>query len=295
MIMNKLISKGQLIVVGYVILFIMVSLIIKSCTADTSIRASVLPLVVEVGSPIRFSDSTYNASNVLWEFGNGDVSKEKSGEYVFKESGHYQVRLTVEKEKVCFMVNVKEERTERRKQSVKIKAPSTVVQNERVVFMAVGDSDNWRWEFGETGQVDSQEQNPIHVYSRVGVYEVRLMAANMMYPIIHTIEVKPEFAIDESTDVDVQASDDFKERLQQIIDERNVFNANYNYLLRNHLDGNSNVMVLINGTNENDFYSYCNGLKIMGKQQSTVILDVNPERDSNGRIKRLLVNQVVKN
>ncbi len=293
--MNKLISKGQLIVVGYVILFIMVSLIIKSCTADTSIRASVLPLVVEVGSPIRFSDSTYNASNVLWEFGNGDVSKEKSGEYVFKESGHYQVRLTVEKEKVCFMVNVKEERTERRKQSVKIKAPSTVVQNERVVFMAVGDSDNWRWEFGETGQVDSQEQNPIHVYSRVGVYEVRLMAANMMYPIIHTIEVKPEFAIDESTDVDVQASDDFKERLQQIIDERNVFNANYNYLLRNHLDGNSNVMVLINGTNENDFYSYCNGLKIMGKQQSTVILDVNPERDSNGRIKRLLVNQVVKN
>lgn len=293
--MNKLISKGQLIVVGYVILFIMVSLIIKSCTADTSIRASVLPLVVEVGSPIRFSDSTYNASNVLWEFGNGDVSKEKSGEYVFKESGHYQVRLTVEKEKVCFMVNVKEERTERRKQSVKIKAPSTVVQNERVVFMAVGDSDNWRWEFGETGQVDSQEQNPIHVYSRVGVYEVRLMAANMMYPIVHTIEVKPEFAIDESTDVDVQASDDFKERLQQIIDERNVFNANYNYLLRNHLDGNSNVMVLINGTNENDFYSYCNGLKIMGKQQSTVILDVNPERDSNGRIKRLLVNQVVKN
>lgn len=293
--MNKLISKGQLIVVGYVILFIMVSLIIKSCTADTSIRASVLPLVVEVGSPIRFSDSTYNASNVLWEFGNGDVSKEKSGEYVFKESGHYQVRLTVEKEKVCFMVNVKEERTERRKQSVKIKAPSTVVQNERVVFMAVGDSDNWRWEFGETGQVDSQEQNPIHVYSRVGIYEVRLMAANMMYPIIHTIEVKPEFAIDESTDVDVQASDDFKERLQQIIDERNVFNANYNYLLRNHLDGNSNVMVLINGTNENDFYSYCNGLKIMGKQQSTVILDVNPERDSNGRIKRLLVNQVVKN
>ena len=47
--------------------------------------------------------------------------------------------------------------------------------------------------------------------------------------------------------------------------------------------------------NENDFYSYCNGLKIMGKQQSTVILDVNPERDSNGRIKRLLVNQVAKN
>ena len=84
----------------------------------------------------------------------------------------------------------------------------------------------------------------------------------------------------------------FKKRLQQIIDERNVFNSNYNYLLRYYLSGNSNVIVLINGTNENDFYSYCNGLKIMGKQQSTVIMDVNIERDKSGKIKRLLVNQV---
>ena len=36
----------------------------------------------------------------------------------------------------------------------------------------------------------------------------------------------------------------------------------------------------------------CNGLKILGKQQSTVIMDVNIERDKNGKIKRLLVNQV---
>ena len=161
--------------------------------------------------------------------------------------------------------------------------------------MADGDSDNWRWEFGESGQVDSQEQNPIYVYSKVGVYEVKLMAANMMYPIVHTIEVMPEFAIDESSDVDVQTSDEFRIRLQQIIDERNVFNKNYNYLLKRYLNKNSNVSVLINGTNENDFYSYCNGLKILGKQQSTVIMDVNIERDKNGKIKRLLVNQVSSN
>lgn len=272
---------------------VLMSLIIKFCCFETKIRASVFPLDVEVGKPICFSDSTNNVTKVLWEFGNGDVSREKKGSYTFNEVGHYQLRLTLDgNHKICFMVNVRDRKVDRKKQIVKIKAPSTVVQNERVVFMAMGDSDNWRWEFGETGQVDSQERNPIYVYSKVGVYEVKLMASNMMYPIVHTIEVLPEFAIDESTDVDSQASDEFKERLQQIIDERNVFNTNYNYLLRNHLGGNSDVMVLINGANENDFYSYCNGLKIMGKQQSTVILDVNPERDSNGRIKRLLVNQV---
>lgn len=294
--MNKLFSKGQLSILATILLLIVVSMIIKSCSSEVNIRASVSPLNVEIGNPIRFSDSTYNASEVFWEFGNGEISQEKCGSYTFKEIGNYRVRLTVDKEKSqCFVVNVKERKTGRNNRFVKIKAPSSVVQNERVVFMADGDSDNWRWEFGESGQVDSQEQNPIYVYSKVGVYDVKLMASNMMYPVVHTIEVLPEFAIDESTDTDVQASDEFKERLQQIIDERNVFNANYNYLLRHYLSGDSNVIVLINGTNENDFYSYCNGLKIMGKQQSTVIIDVNPERDANGKIKRLLVNQYSSN
>ncbi len=294
--MNKLFSKGQMIVVAMMLSMVVLAIIVRSCTAGDPIRASVSPLDVEVGASIRYSDSTYNTSHILWEFGNGDNSHEKNGLYTFTEPGRYQVRLIVNREKSqCFIVNVRERRSVRNNKLIKIKAPSKVVQNERVVFMADGDSDNWRWEFGESGQVDSQEQNPIYVYSKVGVYEVKLMAGNMLYPVVHTIEVMPEFAIDESTDVDTQASDEFKKRLQQIIDERNVFNSNYNYLLRYYLSGNSNVMVLINGTNENDFYSYCNGLKIMGKQQSTVIMDVNIERDKRGNIKRLLVNQVSKN
>lgn len=294
--MNKLFSKGQMIVVAMMLSMVVLAIIVRSCTAGDPIRASVSPLDVEVGASIRYSDSTYNTSHILWEFGNGDNSHEKNGLYTFMEPGRYQVRLIVNREKSkCFIVNVRERRSVRNNKLIKIKAPSKVVQNERVVFMADGDSDNWRWEFGESGQVDSQEQNPIYVYSKVGVYEVKLMAGNMLYPVVHTIEVMPEFAIDESTDVDTQASDEFKKRLQQIIDERNVFNSNYNYLLRYYLSGNSNVMVLINGTNENDFYSYCNGLKIMGKQQSTVIMDVNIERDKRGNIKRLLVNQVSKN
>ncbi len=294
--MNKLLSKGQLIVYGTMSLIIILSVIVKSCAADIPIHASISPLDVEIGSSIRFSDSTYNTSHILWEFGNGDISHEKTGTYTFKEVGHYQVRLIVNREKSqCFMVNVRESRSGRNSRSVKIKAPSKVVQNERVVFIADGDSDDWRWEFGETGQVDSQEQNPIYVYSKVGVYNVKLMAGNMMYPIVHTIEVLPEFAIDENSDIDATTCDEFKNRLQQIIDEKNVFNENCKYLLRKYLHWNSNVPVLINGTKENDFHSYCNGLNIMGKQQSTVIMDVNIERDKNGRIKRLLVNQVFNN
>ena len=249
--MNKLFSKGRMIVAAMMLSLIVLAIIFRSCTAGDPIRASVSPLDVEAGTSIRYSDSTYNTSHILWEFGNGDNSHEKTGLYTFTEPGRYQVRLIVNREKSqCFIVNVREKRIAKNNRLVKIKAPSKVVQNERVVFMADGDSDNWRWEFGESGQVDSQERNPIYVYSKVGVYEVKLMAGNMMYPVVHTIEVMPEFAIDESTDVDTQASDEFKKRLQQIIDERNVFNSNYNYLLRYYLSGNSNVIVLINGTND---------------------------------------------
>ena len=82
--MNKLFSKGQLIVVAMMLILIGGSLIIKSCTAGISIRASVSPLDVELGSPIRYSDSTYNTSHILWEFGNGDISYNKTGFYTFK-------------------------------------------------------------------------------------------------------------------------------------------------------------------------------------------------------------------
>ena len=296
MIMGKIFTKGNLIVFGAMSLLILASVIINYTFSDVPIRASISPLYVEVGSPIRYSDSTYKASHILWEFGNGDVSNDKNGFYTFKEPGVYQVRLIINREKSQnFLVNVKESRGRKDNKLVRIKAPSKVVQNESVVFMADGDSDNWSWEFGESGKVDSQERNPVYVYSKVGTYEVKLMAANMMYPVVHTIEVVPEFILVDPENPDDKAREDIKKRLQQIIDEQNVFNKNYEYLLKKYLSKNPNVPVLINGTNENDFSSYCYGLKIKGKQQSTVIMEVNFERDKNKKIKRVMVNQVSSN
>ena len=102
---------------------------------------------------------------------------------------------------------------------VRIEAPSMVFQNERVIFMADGDSDNWSWEFGDSGKVDSWEQNPIHVYSKVGVYEVKLMADNMSSPVVHRIEVVPNRIC-----LLYPVAEDIRKRLQSIIYERNAFN-----------------------------------------------------------------------
>lgn len=291
--MNRIVSTGQLIVVGSMLLMVAFSFLIRSCTADTSIHASVSPLYVEVGQPVRFCDSTYNATDVLWQFGNDDFSREKTGTYTYDKPGTYQVTLTVNKDqKQNFLVNVKDSRQEKDKQMVRIIAPSKVKVGEIVVFKSDGDSDNWRWEFGESGKVDSQDQNPTYVYSKPGTFEVKLLASNMKYPISHKIIVDPMIVVINNL-VD-SINEDFRIKLQTIIDKKK-FNENYNYLLKKYLRNNSKTIVSINGTNENDFYSYCQGLLIKGKQESTVISEVKVERDANNRIKRVLVTQVSSN
>ncbi|MBR5209177.1 MAG: PKD domain-containing protein [Paludibacteraceae bacterium] len=103
------ISKGHLIELGAMSLLICMSVIINLCFSNVPIRASVSSSYVKVGAPIRYADSTYNTSQILWEFGNGDTSNVKKGFYTFKESGIYQVRLIVNREKKhCFFVNVTE-------------------------------------------------------------------------------------------------------------------------------------------------------------------------------------------
>ena len=288
--MNSFFSKGNLIVFGTLIVLLGVCGIIKSCTQETEIRAAVSPLNVELGSAIYYADSTLGAKSVLWEFGNGDVSKDPKGSYIFTHTGKYKIRLTVDYDKVVsFLVNVRDRKMATEKERVKIIAPSQAMVNERVVFMADGDADSWSWEFGETGTVDSRERNPIYVFSKPGQHEIRLLAGNMEYPIVKVIDVVSEaFTVTENPCAAIE--DDIREHLQNIIDKKD-FNKNYNYILNKYLGKRANTMVLVNNTNENDFYSYCNGLKIMGKQRSTVIEGVAMENNPNGSIKRLLINQ----
>lgn len=289
--MSKLFSKGNLIIFGAILLLVVSCIIIKVCSSDNTIRASVSPLNVELGDPVFFSDSTPGISKVVWEFGDGEGSKQQKGSYVFKEIGKYKIRLTLDDTKsVSFFVNVRDRKSEESKKYVKIIAPKKAMVNERVVFMADGDADTWQWEFGESGVVDSREQNPIWVFSQVGTHEVRLVAGNMEYPIICEIEVVPEFVGGGVDDIGKKIEDDIMVHLQNIIDKRD-FNQNYNYILNKYLARKANTMVLVNNVNENDFYSYCNGLKIMGKQQSTIIEDVVMENNPNGSIKRLLITQ----
>lgn len=258
----------------------------------THIRAWVGPKEVELGNPIRFADSTINTSEILWEFGNGDASQEKSGSYVFPQTGRYQIRLKINNtHEQRFIVTVKESRRINDFRPIKIIAPQTAIQNEYISFFADGYSKEWRWEFGETGDVDSYEKNPTYAYKLPGIYEVRLASEDTAYPITHHIEILPEYSESDTADVLSLIAKDIRQRLQNIIDG-DSFNENYNYVLSKYLCNNPNQSVIINGEKQNDFYSYCHRLKILASQSETTINEVviEPDKESNC-VKRILVKQ----
>lgn len=289
--MNKIFTRWMIIVIAVLIAGVLVAWLLRIRFSDREIRAFVSPSEVELGSAIHFSDSTYRAQRVLWEFGNGDVSMEKSGSYVFPQVGRYQIRLTVDDElEARFIVNVREP-IKQEESPIRIIAPTTAIQNELITFTAEGPSQEWRWEFGESGDVDSREKSPTYSYQYPGVYEVLLTSEDTEYPIIHNIEILPEYTESDSTDVLSLIAIDIRERLQDIVDGGS-FNSNYNYILEKYLCNKSDVLVLINGTKQNDFYSYCHGLKFIGSQSSTTIIEVVVEPDKKSDcIKKLLIRQ----
>ena len=290
--MKSVFSRGKVLVFSILTIFLLLAWSVRKLASGREIHAEVSASEIELGKPIFFVDSTYKTYKVVWEFGNGDFSQEKRGRYVFPEVGKYQIRLTVDNcmEKF-FVVKVRERRMTPGRRPIRIIAPKRVLQNERVIFMADGDSKDWRWEFGESGDVDSQDRNPIYADSQPGCYEIRLRTETTKYPVVHQVEVLPEYTESDSSDVMTLIAVDIQEHLQNIVD-KGSFNANYNYILKKYLHDNPNVMVLVNSDKENDFYSYCYGLKIVGRQYSTTINEVVVETDKNAScVRKLLINQ----
>jgi len=290
--MGKLFNHRIYIVIITLAVILGIAVLIRSCVSDKEIYASVGPLDIEQGHAIQFSDSTRGADHWFWEFGNGDTSSKQRGEYIFPQTGKYQVRLTVDGElEKKFIVNVSSrQREDGLDQLIRIVAPKSALQGEYIIFKGEGSSKDWRWEFGESGKVDAREKTAIYQYSYPGIYEVTLRTEETKYPILHTIEIIPQYSDNDTTDVASLIGNDIKEKLQAIVDQK-PFNKNYNYILNNYLCNNSNTLVIVNNNKKNDFYSYCQGLKIIGKKRTLiekVLIDI---EESESCIHKLIVIQ----
>lgn len=282
--MEKLLNYRIYIVLTIIVICVGLALLLRSSFDKKEVLAYVSPFEIELGDVVSYRDSTTNAGEWLWEFGNGDSSDARNGEYRYTETGKYQIRLTVDDQfQKKFIVNVilpKENIIE--DELVTIVAPESAFEGEMITFKAEGKDTEWRWEFGENPGIDSREQTAIYQYSKAGLYEVLLSTENTNYPVRHLITIKPSTTPTDTVDVSFIIASEIKERLQAIVDQR-PFNTNYNFILENYLCSQSTTLVVINNTKKNDFYSYCQGLRLIGKDKTTieeVFVDLNPRNEN---------------
>lgn len=263
--------------------------------SSKEIVAYVSPVDLYLGEEVNFTDSTKNASQWLWEFGDGNESTFRNGTYTPRNVGPISIRLTVDGEvSKRFLINVRERPQENREKVITIEVPETVVQGEFITVRGNGEAKEWRWEFGETGRVDSRDRETMYVYETPGEYEILLSTETTEYPIRQLIKVLPS-SVTDTTDIALSIGNDIRARLQAIIDGK-PFNANYNHILTQYLHNDPNIPVLVNNKKGgNSFWSYCQGLKIVGKGITTindVVVDIQEE---SGLISKLIVMQETNN
>jgi PGF-pre-PGF domain-containing protein len=128
---------------------------------------------------IQFTDSSQNATSWSWNFRDGNISGERNPVHTYSRAGIYTViltvnnsngtnsqnlRITVEEVPILPLANFNAN-------PLSGNAPLTVQFTDTSQYAA-----SRRWDFGDG--TNSTEQNPIHIYSAAGTYNVNLKVNN---------------------------------------------------------------------------------------------------------------------
>ena len=147
-------------------------------------NASFIPLTFEGCVPlaINFINTSSNASNAFWNFGNGDTILGSSVFYTYNQIGQYDVTLIANEDSVCYdtlkvdnAINVLPIPTANFSfyQVDTIINPSGIYQFTDLSIDAV----KWVWNFGD-GSPLVYDKNPIHRFYNNGIFYVSLIVYN---------------------------------------------------------------------------------------------------------------------
>ncbi|HIH94626.1 TPA: PQQ-binding-like beta-propeller repeat protein, partial [Methanosarcina acetivorans] len=132
---------------------------------------------------VNFTDqSTNTPTSWLWDFGDNSTDTEQNPSHVYASAGNYTVNLTV--------ANADGSDSEVKTEYIVVSEPlsgapvanftanvtsGTAPLTVQFTDLSSGDGiTSWAWDFDSDGTVDSNEQNPIHVYNSTGTYTVSL-------------------------------------------------------------------------------------------------------------------------
>ncbi|WP_374173298.1 PKD domain-containing protein [Flavobacterium tructae] len=253
----------------------------------------------------KINDSTLiSDKKAVWYFGNGDsIVSKGSVNYTYDKAGKYLVTLKID-DKFDFskQINIVNGRRLTARDSItKIFCPEFGYVGEEIVFTGYSpSSNNWYWEFGETGTIDSYEKQAIYIFTQPGIYTVKLETDKTKYPITKEIEVLQlyePFKEPEAVDSSGIVLNDIKKRLQTIANlgarDTKTYREQVNYLKNKYICNDlSDVVVVVNEEKYNDFLSYCQGLHYL-EGNETIIEDV--KLDNIKCFKQINITQKTKN
>ena len=253
----------------------------------------------------KINDSTLISDRrAVWYFGNGDsIVSRKNVDYIYKKAGKFLVTLRIDnKFDFSKQINIVNGRVLTAKDSIpKIFCSEFGYVGEEIVFTGYSpSSNNWYWEFGETGTIDSYEKQAIYVFTNPGIYTVKLETDKTRYPITKEIEIfqlYEPFKEPEVVDSAGIVKEDIRKRLQIIANlsarDTKAYKYQVNYLKNKYICNDlSDVVVVVNEEKYNDFLSYCQGLHYLDGN-TTIIQEV--KLDTIKCFKQINITQKTKN
>lgn len=192
--------------------------ILTSCTENEAIMARFdIEGELNLFDGVRFVNTSANANDYFWDFGDGMFSTEKSPQHKYKLTGIYKVMLTAANAGLTNTVS----------KSIEVSAgkPSvsfSISMVNQSISGVIGEfkftnnstrATSFLWSFGDG--TTSTEKNPIHSYWFPGTYKVKMTAFNTQqcdstYRIFNVIDTVAVQSQKYSIDVDGDGVEDFK-------------------------------------------------------------------------------------
>lgn len=133
-----------------------------------------------IGSAMRFTNMTPNASSYLWSFGDGETATTKSPYHTYKKNGYYTVSLTAFNNESCdSTVTLKNYvHVDNLKIDFDVVATPSQVPPFVCTFKNKSAQPNMKfvWDFGDG--TSEASANPVHMYDAPGNFDVRLVGYN---------------------------------------------------------------------------------------------------------------------
>ncbi len=135
---------------------------------------------INTNDSIQFYNvSTGNPQTYLWEFGDGETSNEFEPLHKYTKSGIYTISLTVSRNGITDKMT----KTDYIKVFDKLNIDFSSDKTDGFYPLTVkfsndseGDAESWFWDFGDGNT--STEINPIHIYTKIGKFNVKLIGKN---------------------------------------------------------------------------------------------------------------------